>query len=79
MTEQQKQHSQKLADRAFKRMVYKYEKGAQEHQSNLWEYTPTELLSMALEEVDDLMHFLLTLQDALKEYRPSDLDENSND
>lgn len=61
MSEDQKEHAGSLVYYFAAKALAKYEKGAIEHDSNLWELSDDELLEMMLEEVIDMSHYLITL------------------
>jgi len=61
MTEEQQKHAGKIAAQAYNLINKKYEKGAIEHKSNIWERD--DLLDMAIEEAVDMVVYLLTLKE----------------
>lgn len=57
MSEDQHQHFHELMFTLLQLAEVKYEKGAIEHNSNLWEYTDEELEAAELEELIDLITY----------------------
>lgn len=66
LTKDQKDHAAFIADQAKAIILSKYIKGAIEHDGNLWEKTPLELLNEAINEAADELVYLLTLRDKLR-------------
>jgi hypothetical protein len=62
MSEEQRLHSELIAKQLSEMLLAKYEKGAIEHKTNLWEHSADNLIDNAIEEVLDLAVFLLTLK-----------------
>jgi hypothetical protein len=65
MTDSQVDHARALSKEASKRVFAKYEKGALEHGTNLWEKGALELTDLAIEEAVDQLTYLLTLREKL--------------
>ncbi len=64
MNEEQKRHAIRLANTASDLCFDKYERGAAEHSdTKLWELSGSELLDNAINEVADLMNYLLTMRE----------------
>ena len=65
MTEEQAQHVQAIAKDFTKRIIPKYEAGAIEHGTNVWDHPPEALIEHATEEVLDQFVYLYTLKEQL--------------
>lgn len=62
MNQEQDLHRQQIAKEFTDMIMAKYEKGAIEHQSLLWEHSTEELLDFLIEEIVDLATYALTLK-----------------
>jgi hypothetical protein len=62
MSEEQRLHSELIVKQLSEMLLAKYEKGAIEHKTKLWEHSADNLIDNAIEEVLDLAVFLLTLK-----------------
>jgi hypothetical protein len=66
MTDAQQSHLADIQMSFVKEHRAKFERGAEEHKTLLHkDFTASELLTMALEEVQDLVSYLYTLRDKL--------------
>lgn len=66
MNPKQAAHLNRITDEAHARLIDKYYKGTKEHQSVLSEdYTPLQVLDMAIDEAIDQVTYLLTLKEMM--------------
>ena len=65
MTTKQEEHLQHIKDEFCKRMDKKYRIGQNEHGGDIW--LKTGIIDMAIEEIDDLQVYLITLKDQIKD------------
>lgn len=66
MNEKQARHLNRITDEAHARLIDKYYKGVKEHQTVLSEdYTPAQVLDMAIDEAIDQVTYLLTLKEMM--------------
>lgn len=66
LSEAQKQHMLSLTEEIHGLFIRKYMKGAEEHNSNLWELSNEKLLNEAINEAIDQLAYLLTLKQNLR-------------
>lgn len=67
MNTTQTQHLNRILEQTRELLTAKYIKGAEEHKTILSEdYTPIQVLDMALEEAIDQITYLLTLREMMK-------------
>jgi len=72
MTPQQEQHLQKIKEEFCRLYDVKYRAGQKEHGGNLWD--KANKIDLAIEEALDLVGYLLTLKQQIKEHK--DFDKN---
>ena len=67
MNNTQIDHLNRILEQSRELITQKYAKGAEEHDSVLSEdYTPLEVINMAIEEAVDQITYLLTLREMMK-------------
>jgi len=62
MNLEQYEHAKEIAETFSRMLLEKYERGAKEHGTLLWQHTDDELLDYAIEEAVDQAVYLLTIK-----------------
>ncbi len=69
MTKEQEDHIDTLKEQFCLLAEIKYSRGVEEHEGNLWELSPEDILEEAIGEAIDQVIYLLTLKQKLGEER----------
>lgn len=69
MTNDQEQHLATLMSQMGRLLNDKYRRGAKEHEGNLLDMTPSELIDEALAECMDQLTYLLTVKQKLSDFK----------